>query len=257
MVIECKQSDLPYVFFLSESNTRLSDFPVISGLKTGEIIITSDDDPSSWAFRPLELLDLDHLPFLQDSVPLCLTLSKCIRKGKDLVLSGSDPYQNLIFPILKASSHFDRIQKPPPTAHYFDCEMVIGLAVLDAPMVGVRLTNSGTKIELLPWVRVVRHQPADGANKYDRRNVIGIDLVHKEFLNNYIDGHVLPFANEFSSMVLKHPDVLADERGFVAGMGKSSWTNIEPRLQRATLASGKKRWNAGFKNILSSLRAKH
>lgn len=254
LVIECKQSDLPYVFFLSGSHPRLPDFPVISGLKTKDIVLTSNDDPSSWSISPLQVLELDSHPFLTESVPFCMTFSKCVRKGSNLELSGSDPYQSLVFPILKAACHLDKVQKPPTTARYFDCEIIIGLGVLDAPMVGVRLTDSGTKSELLPWVRVVRHQPCDGSNKYDSSQVFGIDIVHKEYLRTYIDQHVMPFANEFSRLVLKHPDVLADARGFVAGMGENSWTDIEPRLQRATIVTGQKRWKAGFKNILSLLK---
>jgi len=256
LVIECKQSELPYIFFLSGGHPWLPDFPVISGLKTKRIVLTSDDDPSSWSYCPLHVLGLDRHPFLIESVPFCMTFSKCVRKGSDLVLSGSDPYQSLVFPILKAACHFDKVQKPPSTAYYFDCEIVIGLGVLDAPMVGVRLTDSGTKAELLPWVRVVRHQPCDGHNKYDSSQVFGIDVVHKDYLSTYVDQHVMPFADEFSRLVLKHPDVLADARGFASGMGANSWTDIEPRLQRATLRIRRKRWKATLKNILTLLRKK-
>jgi hypothetical protein len=253
-VIECKQSELPYVFFLSGSNPWVPDFPLISGLKTRDIVITSDDNPSRWTFRPLHVLELDRHPFLTEAVPFCMTFSKCVRKGSDLVLSGSDPYQSLVFPILKAASYFDKVQSPPPTAYYFDCEIVIGLGVLDAPMVGVCLTDSGTKSELLPWVRVVRHQPSNGVHKYDRSQVFGIDIVHKGYLGTYVDQHVMPFANEFSRLVLKYPDVLANARGFVSGMGENSWTNIEPRLQRAMLTTGRKRWKVVLSNLTALLR---
>jgi hypothetical protein len=257
LVIECKQSDLPYVFFLSGSRPCLPDFPIISGLKAKHIVLTSDDDPSSWSCRPLEVLGLFRHPFLTESVPFCMTFSKCARKGSELVLSGSDPYQSLVFPILKAAQHFDKIQKPPSTAFYFDCEIVIGLGILDAPMVGVRLTDSGTKTELLPWVRVVRHEPHDGHSKHDSTQVLGIDIVHKDYLGTYLDHHVMPFANEFTRLVLKHPDPLADTRGFVSGMGVNSWNDIEPRLQRATLGTGKKRWKAAIKNIMTLFRKKN
>ena len=149
LVIECKQSDLPYVFFLSDRHPRLPDFPTISGLKAKNVVITSDDDPSSWHIPPLGALGLDQHSFLSDSVPFCVTFSKCVRHGKKLTLSGSDPYQNLMLPILKAADHFDQTQIPPPTAHYFDGHLVIGVGVLDAPMVGVRLTDSGPNTELL------------------------------------------------------------------------------------------------------------
>lgn len=248
-VIECKQSDLPYVFFLSGSQPWLPDFPVISGLKTNDIVLTSDDDPSSWTFRPLHVLELDRHPFLTKSVPFCMTFSKCVRKGSDLVLSGSDPYQSLVFPIIKAVSHFDEVQSPPSTAHYFDCHMVIGLGILDAPMIGVRLTASGSEAELLPWVRVVRHQPCCGENKTERGQVLGIDIIHKEYLATYVDQHVNPFAQEFSQLALKHAHELADARAFVPSMGENSWTNIEARLQRVSIRTGSKRLRAGLKRI--------
>jgi hypothetical protein len=257
LVIECKQSDLPYVFFLSGNCHWIPDFPIISGLKDKHIVLTSDDDPSSWTYRPLEVLGLNGHRFLTESVPFCMTFSKCVRKSSELVLSGSDAYQSLVFPILKASQYFDKMQKPPSTAFYFDCEIVIGLGILDAPMVGVRLTDSGTTTELLPWVRVVRHEPLEGHNRHDSSQLLGIDIVHKDYLGTYINQHVMPFANEFSRLVLKHPDPLADAQGFVSGMGANSWTDIEPRLQRATLRAGGKRGKAIIKNMLALLRNKN
>jgi len=250
-IVECKQSDLPYVFFLSGSHPWLPDFPVISGLKTRDIVLTSDDDPSSWTFRPLHVLELDRHPFLTESVPFCMTFSKCVRKGKELFLSGSDPYQSLVFPIIKAVSHFDKVQSPPSTAYYFDCHMVIGLAILDAPMVGVRLTETGNVTEILPWVRIVRHQACDGENKAERSQILGIDVIHKDYLRTYVDQHVTPFAEEFSALALKHAHELADARGFAPSMGENSWTEIESRLQRASFGTGGKRYKATLKRILS------
>ena len=152
LVIECKKSELPYVFFLSDRHTWLPDFPTISGLKARNVVITSDDDPSSWHLPPLSVLGLDQRSFRSDSVPFCATFSKSVRNSKKLALSGNDPYQSLILPILKAVDHFDQTHTPPPTAYYFDCHLVVGVGVLDAPMVGVRLTASGTKTQLLPCV---------------------------------------------------------------------------------------------------------
>lgn len=256
LVIECKQSDLPYIFFLSESRPWVKNFPIIAGLKDRKIVISSDDDPSTWSYDPLHLLGLNEHSFLKETVPYCMTFSKCVRKGSDFALSGSDSYQNLIFPIIEATNYFDEVQRPTPTAYYFDCRMVVGVAVLDAPMVGVHLTDTGTKIEMLPWVRVVRHQPLDGNDKFDRSQVFGIDMIHKDYLLTYIDQHVLPFANEFSSLILKHPDVMAEARGFVPGMGQESWMDIEPRLRPVSISSKKDRVKAGFRSILSLMRLK-
>lgn len=48
LLIECKQSELPYVFFESGGGIRPHDFPRVSGLRSANIVITSDDNPSSW-----------------------------------------------------------------------------------------------------------------------------------------------------------------------------------------------------------------
>ena len=234
LVIECKKSELPYVFFLSDHHARLPDFPTISGLKAKNVVITTDDVPSRWHIPPLSVLELDKHSFLTESVPFCVTFSKAVRHGKKLTLSGNDPYQSLLLPILKAAEHFDQTQIPPPTAHYFDCHVVIGVGVLDAPMVGVRLTDSGTKTQLLPWVRVVRHDPRAEATEFTSSQVRGVEIVHKDYLNQYVTHHALPFAHELARLVLKHPDVLADVKGFVPGMGENCWTGIEMRLQRTT-----------------------
>ena len=121
---------------------------MIAGLKTRNIAITSDDDPSTWNFDPISVFDLNRHPFLTEETPICMTFSKCVRKGSDLVLSGSDAYQNLVFPLTKAALHLRDRQTPPKTAYYFDCDLIIPLAVIDAPMVGVSLEKNGTNITL-------------------------------------------------------------------------------------------------------------
>jgi hypothetical protein len=252
LLIECKQSDLPYVFFLSSNRILLPDFPIISGLKSHDVTITSDDDASSWHLSPIDLLELTNQPFLKNSVPLCTTFSKAVRKGNDITLSGSEPYESLVLPIIKASRYFESKQIPPPTAYYFDCQSVIGLAVLDAPMVGVTLTNSGCNVELVPWVRLVRRQSHHDQQKQDNHTkVYGIDIVHIDYLQLYIANHLLPFSAVFASQILKHPTVLAECRAFVSGMGKNSSTNIEPRLNPSTLRSTTSRLKATLTNIVS------
>jgi hypothetical protein len=245
-IIECKQSGLPYVFFLTEAECWVPDFPLVSGLKSNDIVITSDDDPSTWHNRPLDLLGLQHdHPFLRDVPEFCVTFSKCARKGSDLVLCGSDPYQSIVFPILKAMCHFDNVECPPATAHYFDCNLVIGLAVLDAPMIAIRMTDSGSESRLVPWVRVVRREPCEGENRHESHHVYGVDVVHRDYLHDYVHAHALPFAEAFARLVLKHGTVLAECRGFVPGMGKNPWIGIEARLQEASASTNRKNRDAG------------
>ncbi len=240
-IIECKQSELPYIFFLSDGKPWVHHFPGIAGLKNNEIQITSDDDPATWSFDPLHLIGLDQSPFLTEAAPVCITFSKCVRKSPNLVLDGSNAYNSIMSPILKAIAHFEKVQHPPTTAYYFDCQLVIGLAVLDAPMVGVRITKTGQERTRLSWVRVVRRQPHEGIHKYDNSRVFGVDIVHKDYLQAYIQQHVLPFAEQFAERALRHAQVLADGKGFISGMGSNSWTELEERLQPSGVVTSAKR----------------
>lgn len=253
LIIECKQSELPYVFFLGTGHVWTQDFPSVCGLSCDEIVITSDDDPSTWNYSPIGLLELQDHSFLTTDPKFSLTFSKCVRKGKDLELSGSDAYQNLVFPLIKAMEHMKKTEIPPITAYYFDCNVVIGLGVIDAPMISVKVTDEGTELEMTPWVRVVRHQPCEGEHKYDRKQVLAVDIVHKDYFEAYVKTKVLPFAENFAQLALKHAHVLADGKGFVPGMGAESWTDIEARLQRCSLSTKPKRVTAVVKNLCNIL----
>lgn len=65
LIIECKQSDLPYVFFITKGKPITPNFPVIAGLQSNNVVITSDDDPSSWNFSVLYTLGLSSHDFLR------------------------------------------------------------------------------------------------------------------------------------------------------------------------------------------------
>lgn len=250
LVIECKQSDLPYVFFLTNNNPSTPKFPVIAGLASNNISLTSDDDPSTWDFSVLDLLELREHKFLGESAIFCNTFSKGARKGSDIELSGSQSYQGLVQPLLKATSHFKECEKPPKTAYYFDCHITIPIAVIDGPMVGVRRDGDDNKLEMLPWVRLSKHQALNTDIRYHHMNISAIDIVHKDFLEEYIVKHLLPFSDDFSKLALKHHDVLADGKGFVSGMGKDSWNGIEARLEKRAIKHTSKRTYAIFHNII-------
>jgi len=256
LLIECKQSDLPYIFFISPGKPYVPKFPNITGLSSENVVITSDDDPSSWNYSALQALGLHLHPFLSEQPKFCMTFSKCARKGKNIELSGSAPFQGLVFPLLKAVSHFKEVEKPPETAWYFDAHLALGLAVLDAPMVGVRVTEDGNELELIPWARVVRHQSTESSAWSQRASSNAIDVVHADYLAQYIQGKLMPFAEEFSKLALKHQHVLAEGRGFVSGMGQESRTNIEPRLQKAKFKDTAKRYKAIGNNIMKFLKGK-
>lgn len=252
LLVECKKSALPYVFFLSSSKPWVPHFPLLAGLFRHTLILTTDDDASSWELPILDALELNSHPFIKEP-EYCMSFAKCVRQGSDVQLSGSESFHSLVLPILKAMHHFQIAESPPKTAWYFDCHLVIGLGVLDAPMIGIRISEQSHDSRLLPWVRVVKHETDEISDLWNRTRLFAIDIVHKDFLQDYLDKHVLPFAQEFSKLTIKHQQVLASGEAFATGMGKDSWHNIEHRLEPRKMSARVSRSKTIGKNIFRVL----
>jgi hypothetical protein len=231
LLVECKKSDLPFVFFTSPNKTWGYQFPLLAGLFKDTVTLATDDESHSWEFPILHALELDSHPFVAKEPEISTAFTKCVRKGSDIELLGTEPFHGLVLPLIKAMHHFRAAESPPKTAWYFDCHLVIGLGVLDAPMIGARVSERSRDLTLLPWVRVVRHQTDENVDFRHRTHLYAIDVVHKDFLEEYIDNHVLPFAKDFSKLVVKHQQVLASGEGFVSGLGKDCSHNIEQRME--------------------------
>jgi hypothetical protein len=251
LVVECKQSALPYVFFLSETRPRVRYFPLIAGLFHEALEIVSDDDPSTWTFDILKSLGLDSHPFLTTEPEYCSIFAKCQRVSSDVELSGSEPFNALILPVLKAMQHFQLVEEPPKTAAYFDCHTAVAIGVLDAPMVGVRASGQHHELVLLPWVRATRYETDEILDWHlTKRGFAAVDIVHKDFFKDYLCKHLLPFAEAFSVLATKHEEELASGKAFAAGMGKDCWHDIEKRLRPRK--TGERSKTIG-KNLLSLL----
>jgi hypothetical protein len=231
LLVECKQSDLPYIFFLSGAKVIAHKFPLLAGLFDDAINLKTDDSGSSWTMSILMVLDLLGHPFISDKNECCSTFSKCVRKGNDLELSGSEPFNALLLPILKAMQHFKKAEAPPKTARYFDCHLVVGLALLDAPMIGVRLSEQGEQASFFaPWIRVSRHESYENEDWTKRSSLYAVEIIHKQFFERYLNEHLFPFADTFSKLALKHDIEIASGQGFASGLMEKTW-NVEPRLQ--------------------------
>lgn len=249
LLIECKQSDLPYVFLLSPTKPWINDFPVIAGLAQDHIEITTDDSASSWTFSPSRLFGLENHRFIQEP-QYCYTLSKGVRKGRDLELSGSESYNSLILPLIKSLLHFQIAEQPPETALYFDAHLALCVGVLNAPMVGVKVLEKSNEQIMLPWVRVIRHEYFENLERWKRSKLFVIDIVHKDFFQEYVEQQVMPFAKDFAASILKHQLVVSSGKGFVPNMNKDGWQNFEPRLLPRDAKATASRAKAVFQNIV-------
>jgi hypothetical protein len=235
LLIECKQSELPYVFFILPDKLRTPYYPLISGLFQKNITISTDDDPSTWTLPIIHVLGLEEDGFLVDSAPNSMTFSKCTRSGKEIVLSGTESYQGLVLPLIKSLQHFDKAETPVKTAYYFDAHLVFLVGIIDGPMIGVTVGETSHKSEFLPWIRAFRHESYEHNDWSERRKLFAIDLIHKDYFDTFINEHLLPFANKYAKLIIKHGDKIADGKAFAKGMGKDSWTNIELRLEEHSL----------------------
>jgi hypothetical protein len=231
LLIECKQSDLPYVFFLSDNKAMSRQFPLIAGLSHDEITLKTDETKSTYTLSILAALDMWKHPFISKAAVHSATLSKCVRKGSELELSGSDPFNSLVIPILKAMQHFKRAESPPKTARYFDCHIAFGIGVLDAPMIGVRITEKGEESLLTPWIRLMRHESYESEDWTKRSTLYVVEILHKDYFPQYVNEHLLPFAEEFSALALKHHEEIASGRGFASGLGERFPDDFEKRIQ--------------------------
>jgi hypothetical protein len=235
LLIECKQSDLPYVFFMSATRPWLREFPYFAGLAHDKIVLRTDDDRSTYSHTILSALSLSEHPFVRGPAELCMTFSKCARKGDKIELSGTDAFQSTVLPLTKALRYFKKQEEPPVTARYFDCHIPLAIAVLDAPMIAVRIKGDNHSLSLTPWVRLVRYEAVDPAPALDRIQTFGIDIVHKSFFEKYLQQHAIPFARQFSTLAIKHHIELSSGKGFAPGLGSGkTWMDIELHLRPRT-----------------------
>lgn len=231
ILIECKKSELPFVFFANRHKPWLPNFPLVAGLKSSNIELVTDDDLSTFTLPVLSVLGLDNHRFVKD-VPISSIFSKCARRsGGELELSGEDSYNGIVLPLIKAAAHFEQTEAPRTTFYYFDAHLVVPVAVLDAPMVLLETTEAQPVARLTPWVRVARHEYDKDTEDWMKDRLWALDVVHVDYLDTYIKEHLQPFAEEFSRRALAHQEELATGQGFVSGLSASSYEDIENRLK--------------------------
>lgn len=230
LLIECKRSELPWVFFGGER--ARGGFPEVMGLPSRDIVVSTDDDRSTWTLPILNTLNMDGHDFLRTPESTSTFAAVTRGSGKTLKLSGSDIYSGSILPIRSAVTHLREAMRPRQTYAYFDAALALGVLVLDLPM--VRATpgkGSESRLQSTKWQRLWRHEPDETGDGYADGSSSAIDIVHKDYFSEYMADHLVPFAEEFSIKAQRHARELADGKAFVSGMSKDSFTAIEDRMQ--------------------------
>lgn len=223
LLVECKRSQLPYVCF--QSIDRFSaGVPAITGIPNDNISLEKVTGPNrrqSRNLRPSQGLQLDQLPFLDPGPPICAVFSSAQRKGKDLRLSGSVPFNKTIMPLVNALDHSMGTFKTRPNQATLYPTLLVPVAVVDLPLVLVEEPSRSGDPILTPWVRVIRQEapkPNDPSRSF---RYYGIDIVHSGFLATFVETHLLPFAEEFARRVVKHEAAL---RGSTTVRDLEAWS---------------------------------
>ena len=253
LIIECKQSELPYVFFITPTNPTGTMTPDICGLNSNEIEIDTDDDLSTWTYPITEAINLNKHDFISKVIP-CITFSKSVRTSKGIELSGSNAYNSIIHPLIKAIDYYKELKKPSSTEVYFDCHYVQGIGVLDAPMICSRTVGEYNKIFFSPWVRLYRNLPIEKKNSFQTPKLCAIDIVHKNFFHEYIKIHLIPYAEYFSKQIIKHSQIIAENKAFVKGRGKKNYFGIEDRLEERKISQKRTKVKLLYNNIMNLIK---
>ncbi|HET7700009.1 MAG TPA: hypothetical protein VFM06_03970 [Candidatus Limnocylindria bacterium] len=245
LLVECKQSEMPYVFFKGDSvdiqseiietdfTSRAAPFPMIAGLRREIVEVMHRGKPTGIEAAPVQALDLEEHPFLAAAPRYSPIFSRLQRKESKLEVGGDDAFRGVILPLVKALDHFKKEATPIPTFRYFDLRVAFAVCVIEGPMVLVDADASPGSLERASWVRVVRQEARPDRHPRSRTDVYVIDCVHSEFLDTYVSVHMAPFAEEFAKRALRHHRELATGLGRLVGIPEND-ERLEPWLKPLT-----------------------
>ncbi|MCW7490952.1 hypothetical protein [Leptospira meyeri] len=227
LLIECKKSELPFVFFLSNKNLSKQSYPLTTGLEYELFKAKIQSSNIVFETKITKILELDNEEFI-NNIPTSLTFSKSSRSGKGIVLSGNEAYQNIVLPLISAYSYFESKTKPSSNAVAFNCHLTFLIAVIDAPLIGVSYNGNNQNLTLLPWIRLIRNESSEnGLKSYP------IDIIHKDFFKTYLNDSIIEYAKLFGKKIKENQELLYEGEGFsqtISQAIKNSFSKQKKRI---------------------------
>ncbi|MGW5969690.1 hypothetical protein [Streptomyces sp. NPDC055186] len=192
ILIECKQSELPYIFFLrKEAPQRSASFPEIIGTAGPDLQVFGTTNhkempPSfSYALSVHDALACYEFQVFDNPPFHAISLTKAARRGGGkLELTGEDAYRSITLPLLKSADHLVSVA---PTGDSDPIRFLTPMAVLDAPMIGAMRHNGKNIFLALPWVRMSYLEPFNDRKAWNRTSskVRHFDVVHSSYFAKY------------------------------------------------------------------------
>lgn len=226
LLIECKRSIHPYVFFKNVVDRKIPRFPKIAGLTRSSITVHESSGNRSCETSGADVLGLAELPFIRPGPPHCSAFAKAVAQGEKVTLSGSEPFNSLILPLVKATEHASSLYAAESRPTRLFPTLILCFSVLDAPILLVNSPSEASRPFLAPWVRVQRQEPHQDLGRTRQVHYV-VDVVHVDFLDEFISHQLMPFVDEFVSRAEKQKTVLF-KSGTVEDLDNWRWDNIKP-----------------------------
>lgn len=227
LLIECKRSDMPYVFFAAAIPHVPSGFPSISGLPKRRFALHDESRHCSTEVPPADFMRCADFTFVSDPA-IAVSFSRVERKSKTLCLSGTVPYNTVVLPLASALEHYRDSQSSPSLQQQrFYPALTLCVCVVDAPLVLASGTPEAPRLSTQSWIRLV-HNEAVHEDHWWRRKHYVVDVVRRDFLRTYLTDHALPFADQLAVRMTEHEALVVSGKGKVPNWDNWTWNEMRP-----------------------------
>jgi hypothetical protein len=197
ILVECKQSELPYVLFLRTGTVSdVANFPEFGGMKSDDIRVF----PEEWGTKPDHMRGESYMLSVHDAFACynleafvgppfnALSFAKVTRKkgeGGKLEISGEETYRGLTLPLLKAADYVKSQVEAEEDAAIVSPRFIVPVAVVRAPLMGAFLHSGKPILAGVPWARICRIEPA-ASGQVAVGKARFFDIVHSDFWEEYL-----------------------------------------------------------------------
>lgn len=217
MLIECKASKQPFVFFEAPLPYDLREqrvYPRIVGLKHSRVKLhVKTGVPPYVTIVPQQLVAVKDIAITASPSAHAHTYTKVIPDGKKLSASGAEAYNSIVLPLMKALRHYERIKQPAPGHSHFHAIAVFPVAIINGPIMYSPLDGSG--LIMAPWIRLSKHELFESDVPVYRDSLAVIDFVHADYFERYLTDFILPFADQYAKRVKRQAPILATGEGVI------------------------------------------
>jgi hypothetical protein len=193
ILIECKQTELPYVCFVRPHiGGHTQTFPEIAGIRSMDMDIYVDEDPDgddpgiAIGMSVHDTLAIFDIEFFTRPCPYTVSISKVARKaGGKLEMTGEDAYRSITLPLLKAADYLGERLGPKKSQRMFGFHPIMEVAVISGPLFSYEKDATGEHLHPINWVRACRLEPSRDGFSSATNSIRYFDIVHESYLEEY------------------------------------------------------------------------